>query len=57
MSKINNCLTNLDNSCIPIWFMRQAGNIFLNLRFGQKIRLLKTILNSDLAMNYPATFK
>ena len=25
MSKINNCLTNLDNSCIPIWFMRQAG--------------------------------
>ena len=25
MSKLLNCLINKDISCVPIWFMRQAG--------------------------------
>ncbi len=51
MNKINNCLINLNNSCVPIWFMRQAGRYlpeFRNIR-SQNPDFLKLCLNSNLA--------
>ena len=51
MSKITNCIVNKDHSCIPIWFMRQAGRYLPEFR---KIRsensdFVKLCLNSDLS--------
>ena len=50
MSKLLNCLINKDISCVPVWFMRQAGRylpefrkirsknpIFLNLCFNSNL--------------------
>ncbi len=51
MSKLINCLLNKDRSCVPVWFMRQAGRYLPEFR---KIRLqnknfIKLCLNSDLS--------
>ena len=51
MSKLLNCLRYKDFSCVPIWFMRQAGRYlpeFKQLR-SQNPDFLKLCLNSDLA--------
>ena len=51
MTKFNNFLINKNTSCLPIWFMRQAGRYLPEFR---KIRLenkdfIKLCLNSDLS--------
>ena len=51
MSILTNCLINKDTSCVPVWFMRQAGRYLPEFR---KIRannpdFIKLCLNSDLS--------
>ena len=51
MSKLLRCLNDKDYSCVPVWFMRQAGRYlpeFRELR-SQNPDFLKLCLNSDLA--------
>ena len=51
MSKLLNCLNNKDISCVPIWFMRQAGRYlpeFKEIR-SKNSDFLKLCFNSNLA--------
>jgi uroporphyrinogen decarboxylase len=51
MTKLTNCILNKDSSCVPIWFMRQAGRYLPEFK---KIRsantdFIKLCLNSNLS--------
>ena len=51
MTRLTNCILNKDPSCVPIWFMRQAGRYLPEFR---KIRsenkdFIKLCLNSNLS--------
>ena len=51
MNILTNCLTNKKNSCVPIWFMRQAGRYlpeFKKIR-SQNKNFIKLCLNSELS--------
>jgi len=51
MSKLLTCLKNKDMSCVPIWFMRQAGRYLPEFRQirSQNPNFLKLCFNSELA--------
>ena len=51
MTKLTNCLLKKDSSCIPVWFMRQAGRYlpeFREIRSKNK-NFIKLCLNSNLS--------
>jgi len=51
MTKLTNCILNKDRSCVPVWFMRQAGRYlpeFKNIR-SQNKDFIKLCLNSHLS--------
>ena len=51
MTKLTNCLINKDHSCIPVWFMRQAGRYLPEFRDIRKKNqnFIKLCLNSSLS--------
>ena len=51
MSKLLNCLINKDHTCLPIWFMRQAGRYLPEFRDIRKENpdFFKLCLNTNLA--------
>jgi uroporphyrinogen decarboxylase len=51
MTKLKNCIVNKDHSCVPIWFMRQAGRYlpeFREIRSRNK-DFIKLCLDSNLS--------
>ena len=51
MSKLTNCILNKDSTCVPVWFMRQAGRYlpeFREIRLRNK-DFIKLCLNSNLS--------
>ena len=51
MSKLTNCVLKKDSSCVPIWFMRQAGRYLPEFRKIRSVNkdFIKLCLNSDLS--------
>ena len=51
MSKLTNCLLNKDQSCVPVWFMRQAGRYLPEFRKirSQNKNFINLCLNSSLS--------
>ena len=51
MTKLTNCILNKNPSCVPVWFMRQAGRYlpeFQKIR-SQNTNFIKLCLNSNLS--------
>ena len=51
MTRLTNCILNKDPSCVPVWFMRQAGRYlpeFQKIR-SQNTNFIKLCLNSNLS--------
>ena len=51
MTKLINCILNNDSSCVPVWFMRQAGRYlpeFREIRLQNK-DFIKLCLDSNLS--------
>jgi uroporphyrinogen decarboxylase len=51
MTKLTNCILNKDPSCVPVWFMRQAGRYLPEFRKirSQNKDFIKLCLNSNLS--------
>jgi uroporphyrinogen decarboxylase len=51
MSKLTNCLIKKDSSCIPIWFMRQAGRYLPEFRLirSKNLNFIKLCLDKKLS--------
>jgi uroporphyrinogen decarboxylase len=51
MTKLTNCIINKDHSCVPIWFMRQAGRYLPEFRKIRSVNkdFIKLCLNSNLS--------
>ena len=51
MTKLTNCLLNKDTSCVPVWFMRQAGRYLPEFQEIRKKNqdFIKLCLNSNLS--------
>ena len=51
MTRLTNCILNKDHSCVPIWFMRQAGRYLPEFRKirSQNKDFIKLCLNSNLS--------
>ncbi len=51
MNKLNKCIIEKDSSCLPIWFMRQAGRYLPEFRKirSQNPDFIKLCLNSELS--------
>jgi len=51
MTRLTNCILNKDHSCVPIWFMRQAGRYLPEFRKirSQNADFIKLCLNSNLS--------
>ncbi len=51
MSKLLNCLIHKDNSCVPVWFMRQAGRYLPEFRKirSENSNFIKLCLNPTLS--------
>ena len=51
MTKLTNCLLQKDSSCVPVWFMRQAGRYLPEFRKirSQNNNFIKLCLDSDLS--------